>query len=560
MEELYLTKQTRKERIYSFLALFFAALLRFTAYGTRYFLQLDDYIQLISYAQSEHPWRLITEQGLLSARPLAGLWDIFVWGKLILRPLLPLLAAALLLALSAELLRAVMNRYFRVGIAFSAALVLIPINFEGTYWLSSANRIVTALCFTALSALLLLRFIESGRWYYAPLYCVALLFSIGFYEQLLALSITVTVLISASRLIGRDRTPRALLGLAFIPAAALYFYVCSRFADPDSATGARVAIILPTSSWWHTYVLPNLLKQMKEAILQASPRIIYRSFIRGIELAAADKKLIFSVSATLLSALLGFLAYRCDDEQPEGKRHTAAFTAAAGILLTIAPLSVHFIVGEPWFSLRAITPSLPGLCLLGDAALRLLCRPLPKKGRRIAYGAVCSLLSFVFLFGSLSELHDYRESYLYGERLTDTLTAMDDEWTRAAETSGGNIKIALIGTKSSTEAQNYLYHEHVLTVACSEWSLAGALGTRWRATRPYSVTPMDMSTEDEPFAVLSGKESDALSGYDLYYLYDDTYSALTPLTLSGDTLTDGEHAVARVSYENGNFYIYSLSS
>ena len=558
MEDLISRKYTRKERIYSFLALFFAALLRFTAYGTQYFLQLDDYIQLILYSQSESPWLTVTANGLLSTRPLAALGDIFVWGKLIMRPLLPMLVIALMLALTAELFRAVMGRYFRVGIAFSAALILIPVNFEGTYWISSSNRIVTAMLFTALSALLLLRFIETGKWYYAPLYCVALLLSVGFYEQLLALSVTVTVLIAASHLIGKKRTPRALLGLAFIPAVMLYFAVCAHFAAPDSATGSRVSMVLPTNSWWHTYVFPTLLGQMKEAILEASPRIIYRGFLRGVQLALSDGKLLFTVCAVVLSALLGSLAYRCSDKQPDSSRRPALLTAAVGVLLTLAPMSVHLIVGEPWFSMRAIAPSLPGLCLLGDAVLRLLCRPLPARGRRIAYGAVCGLMSLVFLFGSLSELHDYRESYLYGERLTDTLTAMDSEWSAAAANApDGKLKIAVVGTHSATESQNYLYHEHVQTIAASVWSLAGSLTTRYRAPRGYTVTPMDLCTEEAPVAALRSTDAEAIYSYDLYYLYSDTDSSLHPLTLVGDTLRDDTHTVAHIIRDGTRIYLYS---
>ena len=72
----YLIKNRRATAaVFLFSAL---VLLRFFYYGAAYFPQLDDYIQYIKFGQESDVSGLIESIGLLSARPLSGLLNVFL--------------------------------------------------------------------------------------------------------------------------------------------------------------------------------------------------------------------------------------------------------------------------------------------------------------------------------------------------------------------------------------------------------------------------------------------------------------------------------------------------
>ncbi len=72
-----------KERyLLVFLIIFALIFARYCAYGFQYYYQLDDYIQYHNYTAGEgEVWSVIMRLGMLAARPLAGLADVFIWEK-----------------------------------------------------------------------------------------------------------------------------------------------------------------------------------------------------------------------------------------------------------------------------------------------------------------------------------------------------------------------------------------------------------------------------------------------------------------------------------------------
>ncbi len=225
-------KQEKKLEYAGWTAFFLLCLLRFSYYGFRYFPQLDDYIQYHNYAYGKSfagLWDEVQRLGLFGARPLAGLSDLYIWSAFWRCPYAAVLILTLMFALSALLLRQVFSRYFRTGALFYAIYLLFPLNFEGTYWMSASTRVCAGLFFAALSAALLIRFLERPRILTGALQVLAQLAACCFYEQVLVLSCVLMLLLW---LLERKNGRRVLLAPASAVFSALSYFVCVRiFAD-----------------------------------------------------------------------------------------------------------------------------------------------------------------------------------------------------------------------------------------------------------------------------------------------------------------------------------------
>ena len=117
-----------------FLVVFGLIMVKYCAFGFQYWPQLDDYIQYHNYAQFYgQTWDTVTMLGMLAARPLAGLADLFFWSNFFDHMLLGVALVSLMYAASAVLLRRIFAKYFGTGILFVIFLTLFPLVTEGTY-------------------------------------------------------------------------------------------------------------------------------------------------------------------------------------------------------------------------------------------------------------------------------------------------------------------------------------------------------------------------------------------------------------------------------------------
>ena len=135
-------------------ALYALALLRFAMLGFSYRPLLDDYIQYYNYANlmGSLP-EVVKTLGLFAARPLAGLADIVVWSHFWPCLFVAVALLAALLTAAALLFERLFDRMVGIGPLFACFFLLLPVNFEATYWLSAATRIVPGLVLAACAGL-----------------------------------------------------------------------------------------------------------------------------------------------------------------------------------------------------------------------------------------------------------------------------------------------------------------------------------------------------------------------------------------------------------------------
>ena len=221
-------RSARHEMGKEVLAIFLLLMARACAFGVQYWPQLDDYIQYHNYALSESFWELQTSMGLLASRPLAGLADYFIWGSMYDYMILGVAMISLALAVSAVLLKRQLSRYFSIGPLFLVVMTLLPLGVEGTYWMSASTRVVCGLLMAVLAAEAFLRWMDTGRWYWALSFLFLQLLPYGFYEQSGVFSVALIVGMAILEVI-RDwrRWKRALLSLWGLPAMKLYLEMLS---------------------------------------------------------------------------------------------------------------------------------------------------------------------------------------------------------------------------------------------------------------------------------------------------------------------------------------------
>lgn len=350
-------------------ALFFmASALRFLYYGFRYFPQLDDYIQYEKYASFAPLGEMIERLGLFSSRPLAGVADIAFWSHFWGSGMI---AAVLLLAglwaASALLFRRVFDRLFGCGSLFCVFYLLLPLTFEGTYWMSAATRVVCGMFFCALSLWLLLRWITRGRWLALTGFAVCQLLAFGFYEQTLALAGGAAL---GLMLLYLCYCRWALGGLLTLGNLAVYFLFTG--LNRSGSLAGRIILVWPWEAGYFTDFLPTLLGQMRDAFFGGGWYTLSRGFVRGVKLIADDGGWWYVLLYVLLALGVGAFCLTPAGTNGRAVRRIGPRWAAFGfaLLCIAAPLSPFLIVGNPWFSLRGTVPALAGIALLAEVTLR----------------------------------------------------------------------------------------------------------------------------------------------------------------------------------------------
>ncbi len=497
--------------------IFLALLLRISCFGFTYYPQLDDYIQYYNYVQSTDYVQLMLREGLLCSRPLAALTDIYVWMQLPLY--LSVVLISLLYAASAVIYSRLFAKYFKTGIFFAIFYSLLPLGYEGTYWLSASARVVTGLFFTSLTLYLFDRLCETRRTRLLPVFLLAALMSYGYYEQILMLSVALVGMLAMLRLRRGERYPFIFLTIE-LPLLC-YFLFTSRFSSEGSALGSRMSIVLPNTRYYFDTFLPDLLGQLRDAFIVGAGATLLRGFVRGITIIFTER-----VLAALLIPLVSVPIYLLARYAPssDARSEKPLTTVIFAVLAMLAPIAPFFFIANPWFSLRNTVASYVGLALLGDFICRRLAA-LIKNARvgSIVTASVATLCTAVFLTAGVSELHDYKATYEKDEVIVDTiLAAVEEQGLR------GEIGIFALNPTMIDE-QNYIFHDHIVGVSNSAWSLYGALAHRIGTAPDFSVCPL--TTEGSYFRVHWNWDEKELSRFDYLFRYDNETDSLVKLTL-----------------------------
>lgn len=515
------------ERLWAaFLLLFALAFARYCCYGLEYFPQLDDYIQLHNYAAYQTDlWGAMMGMGVLAARPLAGLLDVYFWYQLWPMMIVGVGLIAAMWALSALLFRQLWRQYFRVGWVFLVVYTLLPLGTEGTYWMSASNRVVPGMLLAALSAWLFQRWCREGRKRFLFLFLPVQLISFGFYEQTLVLCITCVFLVAILEL--SQHRGRALWSLFTFVNVGLFYLITSAFSQESILYTHRLGLVLPWQEGWVQEVLYPAGAQLVQTFIKGNLVILGRGFLRGVEFIFSEGHWLWLLLTIALCALLFILARRGEEKGEEKAK--VILPLVVGVLVALAPISLFLVLRDPWFSLRGTVPSFCGMAILVDTVLGLVLDRVPRRG--VVTAGLCGVLALVFSVSAVSEIHDYRANWQQDQQVLQLLD--QNTQSGAALPSGG--RPAILGMDPiPLKEQNFAYHEHITGLTHSDWALIGGIQcVSGNGVYPW-VMPLPSSTTASQLAEGS---------YSAYLLYDHQKGTLC--------------FVDAVQAEDGNFDLYT---
>ena len=512
--------QTNRQKAGWILALWALLMVRACAAGLEYWPQLDDYIQYHNYPTAESFSALQKAVGLLASRPLAGIADYFVWGRMFSFMLLGVAIVSLLYAVTALVLWSVLGRFFRVGPLFPVIMALLPLGVEGTYWMSASTRVVVGMFWAALAAWLFLKWMDRPKGWTLAAFLVCQLLPFGFYEQAGILAVTLTVGTAILRYVYRAEDRKKCLLALWAPASMVLYLLLTRLLSNGGVYGSRAALILPVSRYYFNTFLPDILGQIWKVFINADLRILMRGFIRAAQQLLRGQLLLWVVLTAALCAGVCLLGRKTKTE--EG-RLPLWLQLLSGLLLAAAPVTLFLILDNPWFSLRGAVTSFPGLALMADGVMEALWT---KTGvRREAPAALAALCALAFCMAGASEIADYRDTYQADQRaaraVLDVISAdLADEEDYPA------LSVGILGLEPTfLPRQNYLWHEHVTGCTESSWAFSGLVGSLADGLALPSLSPLPSA----PLYRRWNAEANRPDRFDRLYYYDG--AVLEPVTL-----------------------------
>lgn len=503
--------------------LFALTFIRYLYFGFKYYPQLDDYIQYSVYRSELSVSELINNVGILGARPLAGLFDYYIWSSFWGNMIFALIIITLLTVIGAIILKNFFSEYLKCGWIFLVFICLIPSNFESIYWISASSRISVGFFFACLSAFFFNRWLHQGKLKNAIFYWLFQLISFGFYEQILVFSAAVSILLAFLNL---KRLKYALLSLVSLLNTGIYFMFVSLFAN-SAVYGERTKIVLPVSKYYFTEFLPEVLSQVKSSVFGAALNISINGFINGIKQIVNDKAYIYLLFVAVL--IFAFTVIRTNNGKckREYKSKPWYFQLIIGLILTIAPLAPYFVADNIWVSIRAAFLPYIGIALILELIFDAVFGKC--KSRKIIYTTVCSIAIAVCLIASVSELYDYKETTEYDSNVVEELGKTLGPEQEALDVCVLNL--------NSTDAyyKNYQWHEHIHGITESEWALYGAYKSYFynhdeSLHLPNTIVPI--SIEGNEIYRAWNYDNYHILRFDYIYYYDNEKDSLSELKLS----------------------------
>lgn len=539
------------ESVFVFVLIF----VRFIALGFAYNWQLDDYIQYKIYA-STPLWEACEKYGLLGARPLSNSADIFFWGRFAGCMIIAVLLISVMYAVSAVILRRIFHRYFGTGAIFTVIVAILPLAFEGTYWLSASTRIVCGLFYASLSVLFLQRYLDLRKKRFLPFVAIFQLAAMFSYEQALlftaALNVAVAVIFAASQ--AKSEKKRGLreacslyfaLPLAFV-CAAIYFVFIKAFSD-SALYGSAYSTADFLSLEFYTYHVPKTAYKIAKVFALGGIGTFAKGFVHGAQIIFEKGLALYGIVALLLSA---FLCKFASARVPGSEKHGIYLKSLiVALWLFVAPLAVFFVMADPYFSMRNAVICLPGLALAIDSTARVILR------KPALQGAVAGLLAVICLLGGVSELNGYKET-------TENDKAVIDAIIDAIPVEELCGKIGILNVEETYVDGAIRVNEHITGVTSSYWALTGAVNATLdcAVTGKVTIVPLPFET---PMSYHWNRDMNDISSFDKIYLYSREEGALISVKAEPDEnggytfLCEDGSAIAR-AYTDGTCYYGEL--
>lgn len=458
------------------LAFGLALLVKVFGLGFTYFPVLDDYIQYGSYPLYDLGY-VYGHIGTVAFRPFSALLDPAFWGLFWQHMWVALLLITILHFLSAVFLDRVLTKlHVKITPILYCGYLLLPLTFEGSYWISASSRIIVGIFFAALATWVLQYHLKTNKKWVLPFYAVFCFLSLGFYESVAVFSILLQVW-SIWKLTADKETHKKRL-LLIIPAVSvllllLYYKIFANFG----AAGSRVSEF--SLSGMGGRIL-SLFSQFGYIFSVGLIRTTITGFFDSLDLFALSP-----IWGLCLTGVIVFTSALCAFFSKKHHMHAKAKVCVPlGLVMMLLPLVPNLLVSEVWLTYRSIMVCIPGLCVLIS--------PLCAKGLKNRYIRMIVTFALVFFFslGCVNELQTYKHVHTMDNVLLDNVVAHLNE-----DVLAGEKETVLVLPEEVILPQTSYYKDHVKSVFCADWSLTGAVRAKTQNNNIKMITPV-YSLED----------------------------------------------------------------
>lgn len=464
-----------------------ALLFKVASLGFLYFPVLDDYIQYGGYPLYENVSYVFLKIGTIVTRPFASLLDPTLWGAFYPHLFFVLLIISALFFLGTKLITNTLERLdIHVTPFLYAILLLCPLGFEGTYWISASSRICVGLFFLGLASHFLIKIIDTKkRMFFIP-YALFTLLSFGFYETVMIASAVFQFFIVIKLVKNNKKRAGFLITPVVLGILILLYY---KIFGSIGALGSRANAMTFENLGHKIY---EFFYQFFEIIAKGGILTVFFGAKEGFLLMAGSVagiiRLIFAILISLACAHFG---------AKKEFRVPLLFTLTLGFALTFLPLAPNVLAETVWLTYRTVVVSFIGLVLISASILSKLL-----KNKWVKFVSLF-IIVFVFACANVNELDTYR-------RVNETdnfLVTQICEQLEPEVLSGEKETVVVLNAEVVTPQVSF-YKDHVQGVFGSDWALTGAVRAKCENIKIKMISPVlsldGVDTADKQIIYLGG--------------------------------------------------------
>lgn len=402
---------------------------------------------------------VILKYRMYTTRPVAAFLDPYLWAKFWSNLGITLLIITVLHFLICFFVYKIFSKNgLNIGIPVIVIFALLPFGSEATYWLAASSRIVVGMFLMALALFLLSTYFEGkykGKTQKAIfiLFVITHLLSLGFYEQIIAMSLLLTLLLFAVNWQSLKHKWTAVF--PFINFGLIAFWY--KFFSSHGNMAARGQLV----SGHYIAHTKSVLKAIYDIWRICTKDLIETSFIEGLKTLISNKSFIFLGLILALSVAVFLLSLK---ENYKDSPSINIFKLILGGFLFMIPLLPFFAISLIWICNRNIFLSFVGLGLMVEAIMNLLSR---NRMLHIARSMVISLLVLVFLVANVYELTYYRNIGKIDQDITARIAQLP-EAKAGKSLYVFNTKINYVGSSGG----------RIGNATGADWALTGALNAQ----------------------------------------------------------------------------------
>ncbi len=408
----------------------------------------DDYIQYHVYSLFENSFTdFLIPNGILRSRPLAGIFDFFVWSNFWHNMTVALWIISAMHIASAVMLKQIFDDMnIQLNCAFFVVYLLLPISFEATYWISASSRIIVSLFFGVSASYLAVLYLNHSKSYLKSIVFVLFLSSLLFYEQTAIINcvLFLFVLLQHKNAVKRLIVPFA---CAIIITAAYYLYTIPVNRIPDN----------PDS-------FPIFLKRFVICVCNLFTHDSFGFFSKGLQMfsqyLSSGNLLYISVCilSIALSVLFGVLTVNC---RAKNNVKTNLTLIILGILIIVLSFTPYIIIRSTYLPYRSAFTAVIGLSFISAGIFDMM-----RTDNKVK-ASVISLFSIICIFGNIYQADTMRQVAKKDAELIEEIAAK--------VTQSSDKELEIYGYQPLYIELPDFYKSRVYNITSSDWAISGAV-------------------------------------------------------------------------------------